>query len=192
MTDIRDGPPATWRLLSRRACAVFGSCAAVAPLALPALASAFTEYLLAWRGASPDGNQPATVAVFPQRLHDCVARLESVLCGAEQSIEGEPGRVAMAYDHTWPDELAWIEDEAAQLLTTTRDLLRTLDTDRNDTHRMRLALVAAWGRYDDALAALRQRAPVVADADLAVMVGLRDALRRHLESARSLRTQPSG
>jgi hypothetical protein len=81
-------------------------------------------------------------------------------------------------------DLTEIEDEAARFLAEIRDLLRCLDAGRPGVQRVRLALLAAWGRYDDALAALRRGV-----ADPTVMAGVRDALVQRLETARSVSTQ---
>ena len=50
--------------------------------------------------------------------------------------------------------------------------------------------VAAWGRYDDALAVLRRRASQASAGDPDIMTGARDALLKQLDSARSLCAQP--
>jgi hypothetical protein len=178
--DIREGAARRDDPLRRRACTVFESCATVSPPTLPALASAFAEYLLAWRETSPDDERPASPAA-PQRLHELVARLDSILRRAEQAIDPSPPTPPHL-----SDDLARLEDEAAKLLAETRELLRSLDADRPATQRARLSLVAAWGRYDDALAVVRTRAAQAPAADPGVMAGVRDALLKQLESARAL------
>jgi hypothetical protein len=80
------------------------------------------------------------------------------------------------------DRLSAIADEAGHILADVRQVVRSLPSDRADAQRLRLAVVEAWGRYDDALTAARAGV----DADLAVLANLRDALRHHLEAARSL------
>jgi len=83
-------------------------------------------------------------------------------------------------------DLGWFHDEAASLLAETRRLLRSLDSATPAAQRARLALVAAWGRYDDGLSALRPPATRVTAAQLAAVADLRNALLAQLESARSL------
>lgn len=169
--------------LSRRACTVFERCDTVSPPALPALASAFADYLLAGREISPDQRGARAWDAPPRRLQEHVARLDAILRRAEQGIEPSKPSQASA------TELAGLEEEAARFLAETRDLLRGLDADRPAAQRLRLALIAAWGQYDDALATMRSRAGQARAGDSTILAGARDALVRQLESARSLRAQ---
>lgn len=228
-TGFLGPPPEVWRhggALHRRACSVFGHCATVSPPALPALASAFAEYLLAWREAAPERGLPSVPAA-PQRLRERAARLDFILRRAEQAIEPVPAPAPVMVQDPMTvrtpvsvpapasvhapvvadaatdsgvaepalrrpaepgasGELGRFHDEAARLLTETRSLLRSLDSARPAAQRARLALVAAWGRYDDGLSALRQPAARVTAAQLTEMAELRDALLAQVESARSL------
>jgi hypothetical protein len=179
--DIHEGTSRRNDLLHRRACTVFESCATASPPTLPALASAFAEYLLAWRETSPARQGSGALAAALRRLHEQVARLDSMLRQAEQAIEPSQSSPAPL-----PTEFVRIEDEAARLLAETRDLLPNLDADRPAAQRVRLALVAAWGRYDDALALSRAHASESSAGYPTTMAGPRDALLKQLESARSL------
>ena len=223
--DMREGTSRRKELLQRRACTVFESCATVSPPTLPALASAFADYLLAWRETSPDRAGTPTAPAAPQRLRERVDRLDAILRHAEGQAEpsraelvppadsarpvngarplngvrpagtaratgaARPAGTPRPADGSRPAEITMLEDEAARLLAETRDLLRSLDTDRPAAQRVRLALVAAWGRYDDALATLRPRAIQASAGDLRLMAGLRDALLQQLEAARVLCSQ---
>lgn len=180
VADIREGTSRRTDILHRRACAAFENCALASPPTLPVLASVFTEYLFAWRESSPEHHGREAGRAALQRLHEQVARLDGILRQAEQTVkESRPSPASL------PNELAWLEEEAARFLAEIRDLLRSLDASWPAAQRLRLALLAAWGRYDDALKTVRQRAGG-SSADPTIMASARDALVKHLESARSL------
>ena len=180
--DATDSPQ-SWSdvQLRHRACTVFVNCAVAEPHVLPALASAFAAYLVAGRDASPEGRRAADGATASARLSERVAQLGAILRRAEQSLDPAPGATPLL------DPLGRLEAEAAEMLADVRDVLRDLPSDQPATQRLRLALIGAWGRYDDALAELRMRwrRGNGGIADLAVMAKLHDALMRNLESARA-------
>jgi hypothetical protein len=178
----REANPGSDRLphpgvLHRRASTVIGHCARESPTVLPALAAALVEYLVAWRDASPD-RALAVVSMESPRLRERGVVLDGLLRQAEQLLGQSPAPV--------PDGVGPIADEAADILARVRQVVQLLPKDRPEAHRLRLALVEAWGRYDDALAEVRAGGDEVVDADLAVLADLRDALLHHLDVARSL------
>lgn len=184
---IHSGSHSGSDVLHRRACTVFGRCAHESPIALPALAAAFVEYLVAWRDTAPDQVPGAAVLAAPP-LHERVVRLDALLRRAEQTLHVEPD------SRTVPDPVGRLETEAGAILAAVREVIRTLPQDRPEAQRLRLALVEAWGRYDDALTGLRARGPAahVSDVELAVLAKLRDALLQHMDSARSMAGELTG
>jgi hypothetical protein len=176
---IDSGGSSCNEFLHRRTCVVFDRGVRSSPATLPAVAAAFAEYLVAWRDASPDRG-PGTAA-SPTWLSERVSELDALLQRAEQALE-------ISWDATPANDLGRLEGEAADILTAVRDLLGRLHHEQPAAHRLRLALVDAWGRFDDALAELRVRGHrgSVIDADVAVVAGLRDALLRHMASARAM------
>jgi hypothetical protein len=180
--DVRD----RHELLHRRTCRVFGDCAGAEPPTLPALASAFAEYLVAWRDASRDRDDGHDTLASPRRLAERVARLDAFLRRAERALDPTPA----VPEHP----SGWLEHEAAGILIAVRTFLRGLDRDRPADERVRVAVMAAWGRYDDALSQLRMHGHSGSDstADLEDLAELRDALLQQMNSPRFLLSRSSG